>query len=190
MVMLVTPHTLCMGCWSAALDLEICAQNKSKALGAYKHEILEWLMTKLKYNDALALYADFYDYVGKRELFVYEQNGMLESADVFPLIYVKLYLEGNVRDENIKYLVVDEMQDYTPVQYAVLNILYPCKKTILGDFYQNVAPFAGGSLPCLKELYPNAQVMEIQKSYRSTCEIMKFAGRIRREPFRPTIASS
>lgn len=160
---------------------EICAQNKARALGAYKHEILEWLVTKLKCNDALALYANFYNYIGKRELFVYEQNGMLESADIFPFIYVKLYLEGDVKDENIKYLLVDEMQDYTPVQYAVLNRLYPCKKTILGDFYQNVAPFAKGSLSYLKEIYPNAQVMEIQKSYRSTYEIMKFAGKIRRD---------
>lgn len=71
--------------------------------------------------------------------------------------------------------IIDEMQDYTPVQYAVLNKLYPCQKTILGDFAQNIAPFAGSSLTFLKQLYPQSQIMEIRKSYRSTYEIMNFA---------------
>lgn len=83
-------------------------------------------------------------------------------------------------NSKIKYLIVDEMQDYTPVQYAVLNRLYPCRKTILGDFSQKVVPFAGSSMAFLKELYPAAQVVDVYKSYRSTCEIMEFAQKIQR----------
>lgn len=40
----------------------------------------------------------------------------------------------------IKHLVIVEMQDYTPIQYAVINQLFSCEKTILGDFGQFLNP--------------------------------------------------
>lgn len=158
---------------------EIRIQRKGRGPGARRTEIWEWLTGKFLHNDALELYREFYRYAGQEEMFVWEEGKELESGDIFPLIYVKLYLEGCTGNGNIKYLIIDEMQDYTPIQYAVLNKLYPCRKTILGDFAQNVVPFAQSSMEYLKKLYPAAQVMEIHKSYRSTWEIMNFAGAVR-----------
>lgn len=163
---------------AGAMAEELRMQRKASGFGTHKKEILEWLMSRYRHNDPLELYRYFYRYLGREELFVWEEGRELESGDIFPLIYVNLYLEGETRDESIKYLVLDEMQDYAPIQYAVLNKLYPCRKTILGDFAQNVVPFVDGSLDYLKELYPMAQVIEIRKSYRSTCEIMHFARKI------------
>lgn len=162
---------------------EIRIQRKGRGMRTRRTEIFEWLTEKFLYNDPLELYGQFYRDMGREELFVWEEGKELESGDIFPLIYVKLYLEGGAGNGKIKYLIVDEMQDYTPVQYAVLNKLYPCKKTILGDFAQNVVPFAQSSMAYLKELYPAAQVIEIHKSYRSTWEIMNFAGRVRKDVF-------
>lgn len=159
---------------------EIRVQRKAKGWGTHKKDIFEWLMSEFQWNDSLLLYRDFYRYIGREQYFVRKEGTVLESADIFPLIYVKLYLEGTSGNPKIKYLIVDEMQDYTPVQYAVLNRLYPCRKTVLGDFSQRVVPFAGSSMEFLKELYPAAQVVEVYKSYRSTCEIMEFAQRIQR----------
>lgn len=164
-----------------AIAEEIRSRNKAWASGVRKTEIEEWLMSRFRCNDPLALYQDFYFHIGRIDMFCHREGEPLESADIFPLLYVKLYLEGSVGYGNIKHLIVDEMQDYTPVQYAVLNKLYPCKKTILGDFSQNVVPFVQSSLQLLREIYPKARVMEIQKSYRSTCEIMEFAQSIRKD---------
>ncbi|MDZ7809540.1 MAG: AAA family ATPase [Arhodomonas sp.] len=48
------------------------------------------------------------------------RGGRLEYADVFPLIYLKMRLEGDrPPSASVKHLLIDEMQDYTPVQYAV-----------------------------------------------------------------------
>ena len=160
---------------AAAMAEELRIQRKAKGFETHKKNILEWLMSRYRHNDPLELYRYFYQYIGREELFVWEEEHGLESADIFPFIYVKLYLEGGGKSEQIKYLLVDEMQDYAPIQYAVLNHLYPCRKTILGDFSQKVVPFVQNSLEFLKGLYPQAQVMEIHKSYRSTCEIMNFA---------------
>lgn len=163
---------------ASAMAEELKAQRKAKGFGTHKKEILDWLMSRYRHNNPLELYGYFYKYLKREDLFVWQEGRELESADIFPLIYVKLYLEGGAKDEYIKYLIVDEMQDYAPIQYAVLNRLYPCRKTILGDFAQNVVPFVENSLDYLKELYPEAQVIEIYKSYRSTCEIMNFAQKV------------
>ena len=163
---------------ASAIKEEIRAQNRPKAKGAHINEIQDWMETRLEYRDAMEVYRGFYRHIGHPELFMYKEEGILESADIFPFLYVKLYMDGRDLDENVKYLLVDEMQDYTPVQYAVLNKLYPCHKTLLGDFAQNVAPFAGNSLEFLRQQYPQAQIIEIDKSYRSTYEIMNFAKQV------------
>lgn len=166
---------------AGVLEEEIRNQRKGKGWGTGRKEIFDWLMSKFRSNDALLLYRDFYRHMDREELFVWEEDTELESGDIFPLIYVKLHLEGCGGNPGIKYLIVDEMQDYTPVQYAVLNRLYPCRKTILGDFSQRIVPFVQNSLEFMRELYPEAEVMEVRKSYRSTFEIMEFARTIRSE---------
>lgn len=160
---------------------EIRSRKSKRGYGTHKREILDWLTLHFRHNNALELYRNFYAWIGREELFLWQEGQELESADIFPLVYVQLYLEGGRGDPNIKHLIIDEMQDYTPIQYAVINKLYPCRKTILGDFSQNVVPFVQNSLDHLRELYPSAQVTEVYKSYRSTCEIMEFARSIRRD---------
>lgn len=75
----------------------------------------------------------------------------------------------------IKHLVIDEMQDYSPIQYAVLNLLFQCPKTILGDFSQSINPYSPYTLEDLHQLYEGSQLMRLEKSYRSTWEIIHFA---------------
>lgn len=73
-------------------------------------------------------------------------GAVLEYSDVFPLAYLKMRLEGiKGAQKNVKHLLIDEMQDYTPVQYAVLAKLFPCKKTILGDANQSVNLFSSST---------------------------------------------
>ena len=97
---------------------------------------------------------------------------------MYPYLYLRGAFEGLKQSGVVRHLVVDEMQDYTPVQFAVLNRLFPCPKTILGDFAQRVDPNHTGTLEDLRRLYPGAEYVELNKSYRSTWEIMRFAQRI------------
>lgn len=160
---------------------EIRGRNVKRGYGIHKKEIQDWLTLRFRYSDALALYRDFYRRLDREDLFLWQEGKPLESADLFPLTAVCLYLEGSAENRKIRHLIIDEMQDYTPIQYAVINRLYPCQKTILGDFSQNVAPFVQNSLSYLEELYPEARVTQLYKSYRSTFEIMEFARGIRRD---------
>mgnify|MGYP000841892678 FL=1 len=63
----------------------------------------------------------------------------LPYEDVFPMLYLKYRLSGgNSTHKNIKHLVIDEMQDYTYLQYTILESLFHCRMTILGDRAQTL----------------------------------------------------
>jgi len=101
-----------------------------------------------------------------------------EYSDFFPLIFLIMPLAGAGSFSKVKHLLVDEMQDYTPVQYAVLARLFPCKKTILGDASQSVNTYSSSSSEEIAKVFPGADVMKLNKSYRSTYEIASFAQKI------------
>lgn len=132
----------------------------------------------LKLPSLLALYQQFYAEAGRPELFKRLKARKLEYSDVFPLLYLKLRLEGAKGYEEIKHLVVDEMQDYTAVQYKVLGELFKCRKTILGDANQPVNPYSSSSIGGIKQVFPGADTVHLLKSYRSTVEIINFAQKI------------
>jgi len=130
------------------------------------------------YKDALAIYKGFYQQLPRRGLFKPLGRKKIEYADVFPLIYVMLSTDRLDTYGHIRHLVVDEMQDYTPIQYAVLRKLFSCKMTILGDSNQSVNPFSSSSLATIRSIFPEAECLELCKSYRSTAEITEFAQNI------------
>lgn len=137
--------------------------------------ILKSLASMLKAKDTLALYKDFYKRMEHPDKFSMPAKKTLEWADVYPFLYFHAAFEGLKESNAIRHLVIDEMQDYTPVQYAVMNILFKCSKTILGDFGQRVDPNHSHTLEDLLQMYQDAEYVRLDKSYRSTYEIMSFA---------------
>ena len=140
--------------------------------------ILKSLTAMLKVKNILALYKDFYKQMNIADKFVMPAKKTLEWADVYPFMYFHAAFDGLQESQVIRHLVIDEMQDYTPVQYAVINILFKCQKTILGDFGQFINPNHLLTLGDLRQLYEGAELVELNKSYRSTYEIITFAKRI------------
>ncbi|MDX8140486.1 MULTISPECIES: HelD family protein [Lentzea] len=132
------------------------------------------------YKDAYAVYKAFYDDADRKGLFKPLGRKRIEYADVFPLIYTMIRTARQDTYGHIRHLLIDEMQDYMPVQYAVVRELFSCKMTILGDANQSVNPFSSSSLPTIRSMFPEADCLELCKSYRSTTEITEFAQKISR----------
>ncbi|WP_331472188.1 HelD family protein [Enterocloster hominis (ex Hitch et al. 2024)] len=141
--------------------------------------IAKSLASMLAVKSTLALYKNFYQSIGKPHLFVMPARKTLEWSDVFPFLYLHAAFEGVKESVITKHLVIDEMQDYTPIQYAVMNRLFPCQKTILGDCGQNLNPYHPHTLEDILRIYEGADYVELNRSYRSTFEIMNFAKHIR-----------
>ena len=144
--------------------------------------ILKSLNKRLMIRDMLALYQDFYQYTDKKDMFVLSEENTLEWEDVFPFLYLMAAYEGIEENRSVKHLVIDEMQDYTPIQFAVLNMMYPCQKTILGDFGQILNPCHLHSLDEIRRIYKDAEFVALNKSYRSTYEIMEYAKKVCAQP--------
>jgi len=141
--------------------------------------ILKALNKMLKVKNTLSLYKEFYKNMNKTELFIMPSKNTIEWADVFPFLYLYNFYEGLQENRLIRHLVIDEMQDYTPIQYAVINLLFHCPKTILGDFGQFINPCHVHTIEDLKSLYDGSDFIELTKSYRSTYEIISFAKQIK-----------
>ena len=140
--------------------------NKNK--NAIKSNILKMFKT----TDIMELYYGFFEWIGRPKMFV--RSSVTEYADVFPLVYLKMFVSGSKNFQYIKHLIVDEMQDYTPIQYALLEEMFPCKKTILGDCKQSVNPLSSVTAEDIRAVCRGADIVELVKSYRSTKEIAEF----------------
>jgi DNA helicase-2/ATP-dependent DNA helicase PcrA len=109
------------------------------------------------------------------------KNGQVEAEDLAPLVYIHLRLYG-LQISSYDHIVIDEAQDYSPFQLEALRL---CQKspsmTVLGDLQQGIHAYAGiQSWTELIDLFTEEQTgfFELNRSYRSTMEIIEFANRI------------
>ena len=110
-----------------------------------------------------------------------ELNGDKELTvdDLAPILYLKIKLEGLKLDDDIKHVVIDEAQDYSLIQFKVIKELTNCNGyTIVGDRNQRLIPVIDEvPMTKLNEIFDNVEEFKLNKSYRSTEEIMKYANK-------------
>lgn len=99
--------------------------------------------------------------------------------DVFPMLYLKYRLLGKKTHTHIKHLVIDEMQDYSYLQYVILHELFSCRMTILGDRAQTLDVEMQDVFTFLPKIFgKNIRKIVMNKSYRNTIEIAQYAGKL------------
>ena len=114
------------------------------------------------------------------------EDGHLEFQDVTPYMFLKSKIIGISANKNIKYVLIDEAQDYSEAQYRIISMLFKnANITLLGDINQCILPFNktdnyDGILKILKRQKQNAlsDYNELSKTYRSTYEINEFAKKV------------
>ena len=105
----------------------------------------------------------------------YEQR-CLSYEDVYPMLYLKLLLTGSGKDTSIRHLVIDEMQDYSYLQYEILGMLFSCPMTILGDKAQTMDTKIQDVTKFLPTIFgKDIRRIEMNKSYRNTEPIAAYA---------------
>lgn len=147
-----------------------------------RERVIESIPKMFRVSNVMDLYRDFYAWIGRKDLLVTYGNEGLEYSDVFPFIYCKIRIEGVPSYDHVKHLLVDEMQDYTPIHYSVLSRVFLCKKTILGDINQTVNPYSASSADTIEQIFPQGEIVKLRRSYRSTFEIANFALRVKPNP--------
>jgi DNA helicase II / ATP-dependent DNA helicase PcrA len=106
----------------------------------------------------------------------------VSPEDLAPLVFLQDTIEGLASTSQFHHVVFDEAQDFAPLQLAVVAARTPSNScTILGDLSQSIFPHQGvDAWAELMEVFNEGSVdyFELNRSYRSTMEIVQFAGRI------------
>ncbi len=161
-------------------ELEV-RQNKDMGTRAQK-AVARAMERMVRCTSLPQLYSGFIHWLhdtGRADLTPVDTNSRVAYEDLFPMVLLKYYMKGSRDFSRIRHLVVDEMQDYSPVQYEILNYLFKCPKTILGDISQNLNLHSG--IRQLDEFagdLAQVEVIRLNKSFRSTWEIAQFANAI------------
>ncbi len=110
----------------------------------------------------------------------------IEYQDVAPFMYLKSKIMGIGANKNIKYVLIDEAQDYSKMQYKILSMLFKNANIILlGDINQSILPFNKISsydkiknIITKNKMNPVCDEVELEKTYRSSFEINEFAKKV------------
>ena len=110
------------------------------------------------------------------------KKGILREEDLPPLLYIHYLLSGNEGSERFDHIVIDEAQDFSPFQIAVLDLYVKGHSfTILGDLSQGIHAYKGvHEWKEMQTLFAEEYTAyhALTRSYRSTMEIIAFANGI------------
>jgi len=111
-------------------------------------------------------------------------NKYLDFNDLMVKFVRFLKKEESVEFKNrIKYILFDEYQDINGIQNTILNLLNEkCKNlTVVGDDSQSIYAFRGSEIKYImnfEKSYNNVKVINLEKNYRSTPQIINFCNDI------------
>ena len=142
--------------------------------------IREWFMSMYETMDIYKIYNWILEENGFPTLpHVPLENRVLSYEDVYPILYLKQRLCSMKKHKNIRHLVIDEMQDYSYLQYIILQNMFSCNMTVLGDKAQTVDDRQQDVLRFLPKIFgKEIRKIEMKRSYRNTLEIAEYASGI------------
>ncbi len=107
------------------------------------------------------------------------ETDILHYDDAIAITYLYLKIYGTNKYKNIKQVVIDEAQDYYPLQYEIFSLLFSnAKFTILGDMKQTLAKKEDISFYEQIQKILNkkkSSLIMLDKSFRCTNEILNFS---------------
>lgn len=142
--------------------------------------IQEWFMRMYETMDVYKIYNWILEENGWPTLpDVPREDRVLNYEDVYPILYLKQRLCATKKHKDVRHLVIDEMQDYSCLQYVILQNMFSCNMTILGDKAQTVDDRPQDVLQFLPKVFgKQIRKIEMKRSYRNTLEIAEYASKI------------
>ena len=102
----------------------------------------------------------------------------LAYEDVATLLMIKQFIFGLDHDFSTKYVIIDEMQDFTPVHFYLFNKIWDCPKIILGDINQCIEKTLSKKYLLELSRFLKAKLIVLNKTYRSTRQISQFSQKL------------
>ncbi len=165
--------------------LKLSKESMENYFENWKHSDTKKLLNKMVENEEIigkiaeeSIPIKLWKYI-REEFESNEKNGAIDSDDLTTIMYLKFKLEGVPQGLMFKHIVIDEAQDYSAFQYAVIRYMATNDSfTIVGDVGQGIYFYKGINSweKLIKDVFDNsANYVQLTQSYRSTVEIINFA---------------
>jgi DNA helicase-2/ATP-dependent DNA helicase PcrA len=107
------------------------------------------------------------------------EHGVLNYEDAAPFVYLKEQVLGYNKNTTVRHLFIDEAQDYSELQLALLRMLFPnCNMTLLGDINQAIFVHSLTGYAAVNPIFTltddTKEIIRLLRSYRSTKQIVEF----------------
>lgn len=118
----------------------------------------------------------------RKEFIANFEKGIIDSDDLPAMLYLKFKIEGVPEKYKYKHIVIDEAQDYSTFQIAVIGEMAQNNSlTIVGDIGQGIYYYRGikNWEKLIEEVFKDkGTYVQLTQSYRSTVEIINFANKV------------
>lgn len=134
--------------------------------------------------DLINLYIEFfnskYSKINRDMSYIRNNKNIMNYDDACLYVYMKCRLFGYNYNTYIKQIIIDEAQDYGLGQLKLISKIFKnASYTILGDINQTINPYYKyNSLEELTKIFDNSKYIELNKTYRSSGEIIEFSNRV------------
>lgn len=115
-----------------------------------------------------------------KEIKAFMKNKVINYEDALIFVYIKSLLKGFPYERDIKQVVIDEAQDYSYLQFLIISKIFKNSNfTILGDVNQTINPYYKyDDLSVLSNIFTKSKCITLNKTYRSSPEIVEFTNKI------------
>lgn len=112
------------------------------------------------------IYKEFLDSIGYEEA-IFNRN-VIGYEHIYFLCYIKIFFKNCKLFDKYNHLLIDEYQDLNIIEREVIQNIFSCNKTFVGDFNQKLF------LQDYDNVINDFKIVELNNSYRSTIEIFDF----------------
>jgi len=145
-----------------------------------KHNIKTLYRSLLTNAELLAELAPEWHYLEQQQFLQSHRKEQWALEDLAALYYLQARLKGIPDEWKMRVVFIDEVQDYSLFQLAALKTgLDTDMFTMVGDLAQGIHSYRSlTAWEPVQGLFPRASFRTLQKSYRTTIEIMEVANEI------------
>ncbi|SCK04260.1 Helicase IV [uncultured Clostridium sp.] len=165
-------------------------EDKEEFYAYCKEEVSNQVDRMIKTLDNVAIYKLLWENIEKytndnleaiKEYTInYIEDKEVKYEDLTPITYIRAAMEGFRNYSNMKHILIDEAQDYSPLFYQLIKKSFSnAKITIMGDLNQRIDKYSNvKDKNSILEVFDEVKVAILSKSYRSTANITKFSKEI------------